>query len=94
MLKFNALILAGVSAALAASASQAGSRAAQDLGVLPGGTWSYAISMNERGQIAGNGMIGGQQHIFLLKPTPEPASLSLIAVGASALLARQRRHRE
>ena len=60
MTKLNALVLAGVSAALAASASHAGSWAAQDLGVLPGGTWSFAISMNEEGQIAGNGDARGQ----------------------------------
>ena len=51
-----------------------------------------AHGINDSGQIAGYGTIGGQQHAFLLTltPTPEPASLSLLALGGMALFRRAR----
>jgi hypothetical protein len=52
-----------------------------------------AHGINDSGQIAGFGGFGGQTHAFLLTPTPEPACLSLLAVGAAALLGRRRRGR-
>jgi hypothetical protein len=43
----------------------------------------YAI--NDRGQITGEGIIGGQTHAFLLTPTPEPSSIVLAAFGFAGL---------
>src|SRR5204862_7803796 len=36
-----------------------------------------ATSINDRGQILGNGLIDGRRHVFLMTPTPEPSSLTL-----------------
>ena len=66
-----------------------------DLNTLidPASGWELleAHGINDSGQIAGHGMIGGQTHAFLLTPTPEPASLCLLALGGTALLRRNRR---
>ena len=66
-----------------------------DLNTLidPASGWELtdAHGINDSGQIAGFGTIGGQTHAFLLTPIPEPASLSLLALGGMALFRRSRR---
>jgi probable HAF family extracellular repeat protein len=42
---------------------------------------------NDAGQIAGLGVIGGEQHAFLLTPVPEPISVALAAMGFASLTA-------
>jgi probable HAF family extracellular repeat protein len=68
----------------------------QDLNdLIPAGTgWVLreAHGINDSGQIAGFGTApNGEQHAFLLTPTPEPASLCLLALGCVGLLGRRRR---
>jgi probable HAF family extracellular repeat protein len=67
-----------------------------DLNTLidPASGWELnsAHGINDSRQIAGEGVIFGQTHAFLLTPTPEPASLSLLALGGMALF-RRHRHR-
>ena len=60
MKQLNALILVGAGAVFAASASNGDGVKVKDLGVLDGGSWSFAISINDRGQIAGNGDARGK----------------------------------
>jgi hypothetical protein len=50
------------------------------------------MGINDVGQIVGAGIDGltGHNEAFLLTPTPEPATLALLAAGAAALLARRR----
>jgi hypothetical protein len=43
--------------------------------------------VNDNGQIAGLGTVGGVTHAFLLTPTPEPSALLLAATGLMGLLA-------
>ena len=59
-----------------------------DLTVTPGGN-----SINDSGQIAATGTIGGQPHALRLDPvaTPEPASAVLLLGGAALLGLRRRR---
>jgi hypothetical protein len=61
----------------------------------PASGWllGYAEGINDSGQIAGTGTIGGQQHAFLITLTPEPARLSLLALGGTTLLRRKPRSR-
>jgi probable HAF family extracellular repeat protein len=58
----------------------------------PGWELTTAYDINELGQIVGVGFDPSthQQHGFLLTPIPEPATLSLLALGALALLGRRR----
>ena len=57
-----------------------------------GWTLQSATALNDNGQIVGYGLnSAGQQDAFLLTPTPEPATLSLLAMGAMGLLRRNRR---
>jgi probable HAF family extracellular repeat protein len=60
----------------------------------PGGwVFSEALGINDAGAIVGHGLIGGQQHAFLLTPIPEPSTYALI-FGAGVLgLAAWRRRR-
>jgi probable HAF family extracellular repeat protein len=48
------------------------------------------ISENSR-YITGTGLIGGQEHAFLLDLVPEPATLSLLGVGGLGLVIRRKR---
>jgi probable HAF family extracellular repeat protein len=68
----------------------------QDLNGLidPTSGWvlERAAAINSLGQLAGNG-IGpdGLDGVFLLTPIPEPATLSLLSLGAMALVRRRRK---
>ena len=55
MRQLKSLLLVSAGVLCAASVTHAAPPAPMDLGVLPGGTWSFAVSMNDRGQIAGQG---------------------------------------
>jgi probable HAF family extracellular repeat protein len=55
---------------------------------LSGWTLNIANDINDTGWIVGYGTVGGKTHAFLL--TPEPATLSLLALGALALISRKR----
>lgn len=61
--------------------------------IAPGSGWvlSRANDINDAGEIVGYGTVNGQAHGFLLTPIPEPATLSLLAVAAIALLRRNQR---
>ena len=70
----------------------------QDLNTLiPAGSgWmlSQATAINNTGQIVGYGTNpAGHTDAFLLTPVPEPASLTLLGIGAIPLLSRRRRLR-
>jgi probable HAF family extracellular repeat protein len=57
-----------------------------------GWTLTFATDINDAGLIVGQGTNpAGQRHAFLLTPTPEPASLSLLALAATPLLSPRRR---
>jgi probable HAF family extracellular repeat protein len=75
-----------------------GSGPMQDLNNLIVGssalTVSNAYAINDNGQIAGRGLVGGDYHAFLLTPTPEPSTLVLFGLGAISLLAYAWRRRE
>ncbi|MGD8451926.1 MAG: PEP-CTERM sorting domain-containing protein [Phycisphaerae bacterium] len=60
--------------------------------LVDGGAWELteAADINDAGQIVGVGYINGDEHAFLLTPVPEPATLSLLSLGALALLRRRR----
>ena len=60
----------------------------------PASGWTLvkATSINDGGQIVGVGWNGlGQQEAFLLTPIPEPATLSLLALGGLLVLRHRRR---
>jgi probable HAF family extracellular repeat protein len=64
--------------------------------ISPASGWTLesAESINDTGQIVGDGLVDGVQHAFLLQPTavPEPAALSVFAaVGLPSLVRRRRR---
>jgi len=59
--------------------------------IAPGSGWVLiqAQAINDNGWITGYGQIDGEAHAFLL--TPEPATLSLLALGGLAVLMRRRK---
>jgi len=61
--------------------------------LLDGSEWerlTYAMDINNYGQIVGTGLINGENHAFLMTPVPEPATLLLLALGTLALTRRRR----
>lgn len=52
---------------------------------------SHGNCINDIGQIAAIGTIGGQPHALLLTPTPEPTSAVLLLGGAALLGLRRTR---
>jgi probable HAF family extracellular repeat protein len=56
--------------------------------IAPGSGWQLqrAVGINDAGQIAGYGRLGGSTHAFLLTPIPEPSSLFLLGVASLSLL--------
>ncbi len=59
-----------------------------------GWTLTSAQAINDNGQIVGYGTNAeGQSDAFLLDPVPEPATMSLAAVGLAALLTRRKERR-
>ena len=62
--------------------------------LIPAGTGftlQDAVGINDSGLILVNGIDGnGQPHSFLLTPTPEPATLSLLTLTTLGLLSRRR----
>ncbi len=56
---------------------------------------NQAAAINDFGQIAARGVIGGSEHFLLLSPIPEPSTFVLLAGGLVCLLgyARRRYHR-
>lgn len=62
----------------------------------PASGWDLhnAVAINEFGQITGVGTApGGGEHVFLLTPVPEPATIYLLLSGAMALAIAQARTR-
>lgn len=54
-----------------------------------GWRFDYIYDINNLGQIIGSGTYNGQQHAFLMTPVPEPAALTILAIGT--LLIRPRK---
>jgi probable HAF family extracellular repeat protein len=56
----------------------------------PSSGWilTAARGINNRGQITGEGVIGGETHAYLLSPVPEPSTRALVALGLMGLTAR------
>jgi probable HAF family extracellular repeat protein len=57
--------------------------------IAPSSGWELTngIAINDAGQIAGFGTIGGETHAFLATPTPEPSSLLLAGLAFAGLAA-------
>jgi probable HAF family extracellular repeat protein len=63
-----------------------------DLIAPSGWVLTSARSINDSGQIVGNGTLNGVSHAYLLTPIPEPATLALIGLaGIAFVLLRTRR---
>jgi probable HAF family extracellular repeat protein len=62
------------------------------IGPASGWTLEQATAINDVGQIVGFGLNStGQSDAFLLTPTPEPATLSLLALGSLCVVRGRRR---
>jgi probable HAF family extracellular repeat protein len=64
--------------------------------IPPNSGWDFlfqATDINNLGQIVGTGQIDGESHVFLLTPTPEPASITLALLAAAPILVLARRKR-
>jgi probable HAF family extracellular repeat protein len=62
--------------------------------IAPGSGWTElfaASGVNDLGQIVGTGVLNGEIRGYVLTPIPEPASVSLISIGAITLIARRPR---
>jgi uncharacterized membrane protein len=70
-----------------------GSRLLKDLLVAPNlwGRLTAAVSINDEGQILGNGVINGEIHVFVATPVPEPAALLAAVLATTTLTALDRR---
>ncbi len=65
-------------------------------GLIPaasGWTLYSAEGINDQGDIVGYGLVGGQQHGFLLTRIPEPGPIGLLTIGSLALAAGVRRRK-
>lgn len=61
---------------------------------IPGFVLSSGQSINDAGQITGMGKLNGDQHAFLLTPTPEPGACAIALIAAAGLLRRRRGSRK
>ena len=56
----------------------------------PGWELDSANAINDAGQIVGEGLVNGQDHAFLLTPTPEPGAAAIAIIAGFGLLRRRR----
>lgn len=57
---------------------------------IPGSVLSYALALNNAGQIVGTMHVGTAERAFLLTPVPEPSSVTLLILTVPALLRRRK----
>jgi probable HAF family extracellular repeat protein len=73
--------------------SDHGMRFLEDL-ISPNSDWQRllsATSINDRGQVLGEGFIDGQTHVFLMTPVPEPSVLPMVFIAAVPCVSRRSR---
>lgn len=77
-----AALICGLAISVLASPVDAQSYAVTDLGTLPGGAYSGAIAINNRGQVVGNASTGtGVDHAFLWSKSTGMIDLGLLHSG-------------
>jgi probable HAF family extracellular repeat protein len=59
-----------------------------------GWTLQAARVVNDAGEIAGYGLLGGQMHVFLLQPVPEPCVAAMLALAGLVAIRRARTSRK